>query len=224
MKYVKYLMLCFLFCITLNVKALDSCTTDEMNRLKELAGNVEFKYNYEISNEYIAENAAEENFVEGVFKIQVLNHNEDLRYVLQYDGSEFEINGNDLSSFSFDEGETITFKIYSYTTNLCTHNMLKTYTIKLPYYNQYYHYNKDKCESNQEFEYCKEYLDKYTGKSISEIDEEFEKNKNDGLNIVSELPKNNIVIIIISLIVVLGLGIGGVVVYSQYKKRKKDDL
>ena len=224
MKYIKYLVLIFLFWTFLDVNALDNCTTDEMKRLRELAGNVELKYNYEIDSEHVAESADQESFVEGVFKIQILNHNEDLRYVLQYESSEFEIKGNDLSEFSFDEGETIILKIYSYTTNLCTHNLLKTYTIKLPYYNQYYHFNKDKCESNKDFEYCKEFLDKYTSKTNTEIAEEFEKLKNDNSNIVNELPKSNIIIVIVSLIIISGLGIVGVIIYNQLKKRKKDDL
>ena len=48
MKNVRYILLMFIVFSILNVKAVDKCTTDEINRLKELANNVSFPYDYEI--------------------------------------------------------------------------------------------------------------------------------------------------------------------------------
>ena len=43
-------LLLIYFCC-LNVSAIDACTTSEMTRLRELANNVTFNYNYKIEYE-----------------------------------------------------------------------------------------------------------------------------------------------------------------------------
>ena len=48
LRYVLLLMICFL---TLDVKAIDSCSSSELSRLNELAKNVEIKYDYSIEEE-----------------------------------------------------------------------------------------------------------------------------------------------------------------------------
>lgn len=45
---LKKILLLFIFIICTNVYALDECTTDKMKNLRELANNVEFKYEYEL--------------------------------------------------------------------------------------------------------------------------------------------------------------------------------
>ena len=222
MKYIKYLLSILIFFICLNVKAIDACTTDEMNRLKELANNIELKYKYEVTNEYKAANSDENDFVEGGFQIEILNYSDDLKYVLKYDDTEFQVDVNELKEMHFDGGTNLALYIYSYTANMCTHSLLRTYNLKLPYYNQYYHYNKDKCEKASDFKYCKEFITWYDEKTNKEIDKEYEQFLKNGE--VGAVIKNNNMLVIASIIMVLILSIGGFFVYKQIKRRKKDDL
>ena len=73
----KVLYITFLIFISFsfkNVLAIDACTSQEMSRLKELAGNVKFRATHEIA-------AIDEEFkeIDAVYTISVLNSNEDLK-------------------------------------------------------------------------------------------------------------------------------------------------
>ncbi len=221
MKNIKCLFLLFLFFISLNVKAIDSCTTDEMKRLKELANNVEIKYEYEIANEYKAESEDEQDYVKIMYKLKVFNFNEDLRFVLAYDNEQLDVkNASELENFDFYEGDKITIKIYSYTINNCINKLLKSEKIEFPYYNQYYYRHKDFCQSHSDFEYCEEFLKKTNELSDEEIDKLFQKEDKIETNDNPILKKNNYLLIMIIALIAFIL----IVIITIIKKRKKNKL
>ena len=47
MKKIRFIFLIIVLTFT-NVKAADECTTEEMNRLRKIANDVQFKTNYKI--------------------------------------------------------------------------------------------------------------------------------------------------------------------------------
>ena len=177
MKKIKYiLLLSIIFCF-INVKAVNKCTMEEINRLNELAKNVQFKTSYEIKP-IETTNEAEEKVVvdvEAIYKIQIVNNNDDLQYFYKdfSSGKKIKVTANELENLEFFSGQALEIYIYSYTTNLCTDELLRTETIKLPTYNRYYYLNKDKCQENPNFKYCKEFMD--INISYDDIDEQFGK-------------------------------------------------
>ena len=125
---------------------------------------------------------------------------------------------------SLSEGSKLKFSIYSYTTNKCTDNLLKTITIELPYYNDYYYYNKNKCLEHQNFTYCKEFLDT-SDITFSEIDKLYDDYLKED-NIVNKITKSDKFIYIISGIRILAIVSIVIIVIknNKNKRNKKDDL
>ena len=221
MKKIKYFIPMLILFIIFDVKAIDSCTTEEMARLKELANNVKFKTDYEINTTETTNDAGEKiiNDVDVSYKIQVINDNEDLKYFykLSSQKEKIQVSSNDLSNIRFPDGEKLQISIFSYTTNLCTNELLKTETIDLPIYNVYYYLNQDKCKSNSDFKYCKEFME--VDLSIDEIDNLYNKYVSEkGFEKTSNFLKENIIYILIGVVVIIfGLIFG----LKIFKKRKK---
>ena len=203
----------------INVNAANTCTSEELNRLKELANNVEIKYDYEIVD---VGNYAD---IDYIFKVN--NFDINLKIKLEVNGSlEDKIytysNQSELHEMYFKDGEKVNFKIYSYTLDNCIDKLLRTISIKLPYYNQYYYYNKEKCENYKDSKYCSEFLEKKINLSDEEIDKLLEnevKNENKEkkikwLNISYKYFIFIAIGILISLIVIVSIII--------VRKRKKD--
>ena len=223
MKKIKYLILIVLFLINIDVKAVDSCTTDEMARLKELANNVEFKYDYEIDEDLNAKNQGLDDYLLVEYKLKELNVSNDIRISIDSlnDSTNLEIINTNYDEINLGEGDKITFKIYSHTTNLCTDRLLRTVTITLPYYSRYYYVNKDKCLEYKDFEFCQELMDyktRYTNEEIDELLKDYLEENNDSNNIVDITNFNYYYLIpIISFIVI-------VVILIVSKKKKNKDL
>ncbi len=218
MKYLKICLLTILLFLftSLKVDAYEACTNSEMERLKELAKNVEFKPSYEIG--YVDE---DNKSVEVNYKVEIINFNSDLRieYTSKYE-EEGTIKSDTKEINNLADGDKITFKIYSYTTNLCTDEILRTVSIELPKVNDYYYFNKEKCNDNKEFKYCKEFMDT-DNVEFEDIDKEFEEYLNPNINeIINKLDKK--------VFIYIGIGVGviiaGVVVFVILKKKKKEDL
>lgn len=211
----KSIFLIGLFFITINVFAINDCTNSEMKRLNELANNVVFKYDSTI--EYY------DNIYEVIYKIETLNTNSDLHIY-------YNITGNDKDNKIIDniknenlyEGLNVYFSIYSYTNNLCTDELLKRKTLKLPVYNYYYLLHEDKCMEYKDFKYCQKYLDA-SNLTEEEIDELFLKYLNSNENSSNSKKKlNNYWYMIgggILLIIVIV-----VVIIKKRKKEKENDI
>ncbi len=159
----KLIVFVILFFISLNVYAVDvpACTDSEMTRLKEIANNVSFKKSYQIDDE-------EDDSVSFFYNVDIINFDSDLKisYLDSLSDEDERINLNSGQEIPtvFYEGSSVKFSIYAYTNNLCTGKLLKTVTLEFPVYNDYYYFNKEKCQNNMNFKYCKEYLD------VSEIE------------------------------------------------------
>ncbi len=219
----KLIVFVILFFISLNVYAVDvpACTDSEMTRLKEIANNVKFKTNYEIIE------ASEENHeIEVFYNIEIVNFDKNLKihYTSKYDTEEEIIKSNTSKISNMLDGDSVTFKIYSYTTNLCTDEILKTVTVKLPSVNPYYYFNKEKCDNNPNFKYCKEFMD--FDADFDTIDKEFEEflnpsnNNSSGSN--EHNNKNNVILWVISGVVLIILV--SITTFIIIKKKKNDDL
>ena len=223
MKKYKIILGIIIFMLLLNVKAFDikECTTEEMNRLKELANQVDFAYEMKI---YEDEELSQESVY---YKIKVLNFNEDLKLKFKYSTSSYytEISLEQLNEVEFLNGDKLSFAIYSYTDNLCTDEILKTKAVNLPYYNMYYHVNKEKCSEYPEFKYCKENYN-IRNLSFEEIDKLFDKYlEENNIEPSKDTPKDKsifspILIIIIALVIIVGVAVYFIVI----KKKNKEDF
>lgn len=179
MKKFKYLFIIVILSTALNVKAVDKCDSNELNRLKELANKVEFKLSYD-KVEYNDEEYIEyygKPYVEVIYKIQLVNLNDNL--VVYYKSSvdnDFKLlNIDEFQNKEFPGYEKLIFKIYSYVDNSCTHELLLTKNLKFPEYNMFYYINKDKCEQYSEFKYCKEWLDENDINDVDKIEKMFQE-------------------------------------------------
>lgn len=173
---LRYLICIFIFVICMDVKAVDTCSTEELARLKELANNVEIKYEYELVKYDVEDEDIEKNY-DVIFKLKVLNFHDNLKL---YENNNDEDNNNyinieDFEDTNFWPGKSFTFQIYSYVDNDCTYKVLRNFSFKLPYYNDYYHLHKEKCDQYKEFEYCSELINQKIDKDDEEINEMFDK-------------------------------------------------
>ena len=226
MKKVLYILMVMIVGLSIknvNAYTVPACTAKEMDRLRELASNVEFKTEYDI------ETVDKENKELVVnYKIQIVNFDKDLK--IHYNNkfgssSEDEILDNTTTNITgVAPGDTYTFKIYSYTDNLCTDEVLKTVAVTLPKLNEYYYFNKEKCDQNPDFKYCKEFMD-VGDLYFEDIDKEFDEYLNPSTNNpVSKALGGNIPLYLIIGGGVLVVGIVAVVIFLIIKKKKKDDL
>ena len=225
MKKIKYLLFVILFCLFTNVKAVDDCTTEEMNRLRELANKVDFKLNYDIKERIEEDENGEKSVVDvwASYTIQIVNDNSDLKYYYRVNGKGEKkiITQSELSKLNFIDGNYINFEIYSYTDNYCTNEILRTVKVELPKYNVYYHYHKEKCGQYPEFKFCKEFLK--VNKDDTEIDKLFEEYINNNKKEDNIIKNNGLVsnykYIIIGSILLITLIITFLIIFN--KKRKE---
>lgn len=216
----KILVFFLFFTLYFNVYAIDNCTSGEMARLKELAKNVTFNYQFIVEEEIPSEEK-----VFGYYQIKVSNLHDDLKLYYKYSTSSdiIPITPLELSEVEFHSSKVPTFYIYSYTNNLCTDEIIRVQTLKLPVYNPYYHFNKEKCDNNLDFKYCQEFLD-IKEKEFSEIDKlfnEYQKEQNKEDNNFNFFDQYKIYIIIITgilLVIVL------LIIIYIFKRKNKEDI
>lgn len=174
MKKIKIIFGIIIFMMGINVYALEKCSNEEMARLRELANNVDFTYNYAINDEG---NLDELSYESVYYKVTVSNWDNDLKLYYKYaDEKDYdEISIDELNNTEFPNDATLVFAIRAYVANMCTNELLKTKTLDLPYYNIYYYINKSKCDEYPDFKYCKEIMTKSPEKENDEIDDLFNK-------------------------------------------------
>ena len=206
------LLICF-GCI--NVSAIDACTTSEMTRLRELASNVNFSYQYSIEDELESDEK-----VVGYYKLQVLNLDDDLRIYYRENNELEYYTQAEIEEMEFTSGKKV-FYIYSYTDNYCTDEILRTVTVELPVYNPYYHFNKEKCEEYPDFEYCQEFLD-IGDLEFFEIDQLFEEYIDTGIIDLITDSDYRLYFIIGGVSLVLIIAVICFIIVKR--KRKKDDI
>ena len=220
MRKISYLIVYVLFLICIDVKAISECTSEEMKKLRELSKSFDIKYEYNI----IEEKDEDGTYKYPIYKIKILNMDNSLKISYTENRSGLiSVSQSELESREFYEGANLTFSIYSKTDSLCTDVLLKKINIILPFYNNYYFENKEKCEKYSGFSYCQEFVD--DNKENEEIDKLFEKyikeqngNKQSGEN---KNIFNSYIYLIILLILVISIIL---FVIIKNKKKKVDDL
>lgn len=219
MKLIKTSLILFIFFININVFALEECTNEKLNTLKELAKNVNFSYDYEIIDDKYYE-TDEYTFKNINYSIKAVNLNDDLKVRLVNDNESVFTKDNPILS-DFTNGETVKIEIIAFTLNLCSGEVLLTKTINLPNINIYS--IRDECKNYQEFKYCKEIGD------FDITDEEFltelEKYKEEQINNNKDNSNDKnfvekyILYIIIGLIIIILIT---VFIINKYIKKKKE--
>ena len=218
MKRKIYLGLLFIitFLVNLQVNAIQSCTNTEMERLRELAKNFKIQTSYEMD----VDDENKSLYLE--YSIKFINFDPDLKIIYQLDSESDPIELTSTSEFEdiFSENSKVDFKIYSYTNNLCTERLLKTYIVNFPSYNDYYYFNKEKCDANSDFKYCKEFMN-VEDIDFEKIDKEFDEYlKEDNIN--SKITNNLLWYIIGGLVGIVVLIT--IIVLIVKRKKKTDDF
>ena len=218
MKNIKYLLLIIMALFAINVYADDTCDSNELARVKELAKKVEFDYSYVVNDDATIN-----------FSIEAVNLNRDLEVVIVEDYynqkyREFKDNASHSNKLDgFRSGERVVITINAYVPNRCSGKTVLTKTIKLPYYNLFY--DKKACEGYEEFKYCKELIDSnITEQSFYNQLNQYKREKNKTTPVAEKTGNNNN-----NLILILGLSaiasiIITVVVLNVMKIRKKNRL
>ncbi len=221
MKKIKYLLFIILILLTINVKAVDSCDSKELVRLKELAKKIEFDYEYKVDGEDVE------------FTINATNLSKELKVLIirnYYSGDYREFKGEETGSLGgFMSGEKVVITIKGYVPNDCSGVTVLTKTIKLPYYNWFY--DEDRCYGNEGFKYCKllidsniteeefeKQLNKYIDNEIKKIEEKDAKAEQE-----EKKESNNRIYIIIGGVLLITALIA-VIVVTIIKRRKKNKL
>ena len=221
-------MFLILIIFSINVYA-DSCSNDELKRLKNIAEQVDITYEYEMKNKVINK----EEYVYVDFTIVASNLNKELQVnhendYLQGDYKEFKNDGKNFGRISgFIEGEKVTITIRAYTSNDCSGRILMKKTIKLPYYNYWKIANSTyyMCKNYPEFKYCKELVDdkiEYE-KFVDELNKYVSSlNVKENNDVSKDTSSDNNYYMIIG--IVGGILLVFIIIYVIWKKQRKNSL
>ena len=152
MKYKYYLLIIITFMLSLmnNVYAED-CDSTDIKRLRVLANDVDISYEYndDIYDEYGIK-------IHDTYKVVISNLSDEL-YVIE---SKTNL---DLRNYSVNDGSITIDRLYSgnksfkiYSRN-CSNKLLKTYSIKLPKFNNYS--TDPNCEGHENLDICQKFYD-----------------------------------------------------------------
>lgn len=218
MKKVIYFSILFLLFSCLNVYADDSCTKEELKRLKELATNVSFKYDYEIIDNYIYNNVSVKD---ASFSITGYNLHNDLKVV--YDDTlddPWRFTSKKPTLTGFFGGVNVKINIYANTANYCSGKLLTSKTVKLPDFNTFS--LREECKEYPDFKYCSEFGNfNITDEEFMSLLEEY-KNEEEVKTIFGDEDSgfgDYLIYIIIAVVLIL---ISGVVIVIIKKKRSSD--
>ncbi len=221
-KIIYFLTFVFLFFVGSDVFALTACDSSELTSLKELAKNVQFKTNYKIStNSEKIDNEVYDS-ISLIYSIDIINFSKDLKISYDDEGSEELLYYRTNKIEDLAEGSKIKFNIYSYTADYCTNKLLRTVTVDLPIYNDYYYFNKEKCEAAPNFKYCKEFLDTsdLSEEEFNKLYDEYTK----PTEVKKEEKKDKTTIYIIAGSALFLVVIAIITIIVVKKRRKSDDL
>lgn len=152
MKYKYYFLIIITFMLSLmnNVYAED-CDSTDIKRLRVLANDVDISYEYndDIYDEYGIK-------IHDTYKVVISNLSDEL-YVIE---SKTNL---DLRNYSVNDGSITIDRLYSgnksfkiYSRN-CSNKLLKTYSIKLPKFNNYS--TDPNCEGHENLDICQKFYD-----------------------------------------------------------------
>ena len=203
-----------------NVYALNECTSSEQARLRELANNINFTYEYELL-EFDTEGIDGGSPQDAYFKITAHNLTDEL-IVSVKDSDDLKFTKTNETLSGFYNGTDVNIEFKAYTKNMCSGKTILTKTIKLPKFNLYS--LRDECKEYKDFKYCSEYGNyNITDETfLSELEKYKKGDTKEEKNDEGEEEKSNLVYIIAIIItIIIGASIG-VVVIINIKKRDSD--
>lgn len=225
MKKIVYLfMILLIFFNVINVLALDECTTSELKRLKELANNVVFKYEYQIRDENLMD-SDEYTFKQVYYDVTGFNLSNELIVRLKED-EDVRFTYEEPTIGNFINGETLQIEILAYTKNLCSGRVILTKNIKLPSINVYS--LNEECQEYPNFKYCQENGELNISElefqeALSEYKKELENKKDDDKLVDYKDSRDYTMYVYIgSLILIVGVMLFVIIRYNQ--KKKDSDL
>lgn len=221
---MKKVLFILLVLISFNAYA-DSCSKEELARLKNIANQVELSYEYEKKTKKV-ENGT---ILYHEYSIIAHNLNEKLKvnYEIEYLTGKyktFKNIGNNVGKLSgFNEGDTVNVTIRAYTSDECAGKVLAKKSIKLPYMNPFYYYYNN-CDDYPDFKYCVPELDEDISyeKFMGEFHKYLEK-KESTTNEINNVKESNNMPVISLIILLLILLIGSIIAFI-FRKNKKDRL
>ena len=217
------LIVFFLFNSNVLAEEMLACTNDELSRVKEIAKKVEINYEYEFKE--VNQNG--EIIKYPVYSLVATNLNKDIKVLIMDSESsdnyrEFK-NGSEIMATlkGFNEGERIVVTIKAFTTNLCSGKVVRSVTIKLPYYN--YFSEDELCSKYPEFKYCGEFTDQKIcyddfNNEITKYQNALEKTDNKSLEEDDSNLKAIIVLGVIGLLLITFIIIAAIVIKKIKRK------
>ena len=207
----KYLIIIFIFMITLNVNA--TCYSDDLKLMKEQVSGIEFKKNYTLDIN------KDEKKVTTYYTISIINKDSSFKYQYRLLKDKNYIDISDKEEFgTFEGGNKVIVNILG--SGECSNTIIKSRTVDLIPYNSLYYFNKDTCQKYPDYRYCEEWIN-----TLNISQETFNKNLDIYINQLNKKNKDKfdikeflslLVKIIISIIIII------VVVIFIIKKTKKD--
>lgn len=181
---LQVLFIFFCFFIVENVSA-DTCTTTELNTLKQLAYNINFSY--ELHDDTYNENHTY------YFDILATNFSDQF-YMVDMDGQQFNymegLEEEGLRNLRVvNEGIRYRIEIYASNATNCSGTQIMTKEINLPYYNDYS--QREECVGIEDFDLCQPYYDGYI-ESEEYFLEQVEKYKNGEIALDTEKEEEGI--------------------------------
>ena len=185
------LILLFILNIGIGVKADETCEKEVLNNVKELASKVEVNYEYQMKE--VKQNDSIIKYP--LFSLTAVNLNKRLKVVIESNDKEFKDGDNISATISgFHEGEKITVIVKAFTPDKCSGRVLRSITVKLPYYNSLS--EEDVCYDYPDFKYCSAFseqrvslekfnveLEKYIENPVSNVDDAKDKDDDNTINI-----------------------------------------
>lgn len=153
-------LLLIVFGFNFTVKAEDTCSKEELSRLKELAKKVEINYDYVLKE--VTQDGIVIKYPE-YFSLTATNLNDDLKVMIienYYEGKYKEFKNGTVSEATlkpFNEGEKVTVTIKAFVPNKCSGKTILSKVVKIPYYNRYY--DEGVCANYPDFKYCSEIVE-----------------------------------------------------------------
>lgn len=214
-KYLKLILMMLLIMVPYQVKAYNTCSTEDTVKLNKLASNVLANYSYYETNGTVK------------FKITINNLNSNI-YIYDATKKQTYYSIGEITLDNYGPNQTVEYKVYS-NIAYCKGQYLNSVFVTLPPYNPYY---KDKlCSDIEDYKLCQRWS------NVNLTYEEFKKQINDYRNGNIKKDKNvdntyksvyelildfyiNYYYIILPLIIV----VGGIILAVNKQKNSKDDF
>lgn len=183
------------------------CSYERQAELSKIASNIQFSYTYDV--------------VDGIPKFRVIITNLTNDIYIKDDSMNI-IVGNGEKSYQYENGTSVTYKIYSNDPS-CRNEQILTKYINLPAYNAFS--NTEECLQNPNFDYCQIWTS--TGLKAGDFEKKYQEYKTGleeqnneetkrTIEIIKQFIHDNLNIIIMCLVVIAIL-----IIAFIYKKLKK---